>query len=32
MLPPYIITEEEVDRAITGLTKVFAAADRAATA
>jgi acetylornithine/N-succinyldiaminopimelate aminotransferase len=32
MLPPYIITEEEVDRAITGLTKVFAAADRVATA
>jgi predicted acetylornithine/succinylornithine family transaminase len=27
MLPPYILTEQEVDRAITGLKKVFAAAE-----
>jgi predicted acetylornithine/succinylornithine family transaminase len=27
MLPPYILTEQEVDRAITGVKKVFAAAD-----
>jgi acetylornithine/N-succinyldiaminopimelate aminotransferase len=29
MLPPYILTEQEVDRAVVGLKKVFAAADKA---
>jgi acetylornithine/N-succinyldiaminopimelate aminotransferase len=28
MLPPYILTEQEVDRAIVGLKKVFAAVDK----
>ncbi len=29
MLPPYILTEQEVDRAVAGLKKVFAAAEKA---
>ena len=29
LLPPYILTEQEVDRAIVGLKKVFAAWDKA---
>lgn len=32
LLPPYTITEQEVDRAIAGLKKVFAKADRRASA
>ena len=32
MLPPYTITEQDVDRAISGLKKVFAKADRPASA
>jgi len=32
LLPPYIITEQDVDRAIMGLKKVFAKADRPASA
>jgi len=32
MLPPYTITEQDVDRAIAGLKKVFAKADRPASA